>query len=216
MPNPSNRAADAINDAKFTPPLSGSQNEAGAPDNKAPPNPMLIKAQVLLDRARFSPGVIDGRPGTNFKHALAAYQAANNLPTSGELDQATWSALAKDAAPVATAYAITPQDEAGPFAPDVGEDFVKLAALPDGPQFSRPSEMLAERFHMDEGALLALNPGADFAKAGASIVITKAGASPFAKGDVKRIEVSKAHAEVTAFGDDGKVLAVFPATVGST
>ncbi|WP_216839079.1 L,D-transpeptidase, partial [Caulobacter sp. S45] len=64
--------------------------------------------------------------------------------------------------------------------------------------------------------LLALNPGADFAKAGASIVITKAGASPLAKGDVKRIEVSKAHAEVTAFGDDGKVLAVFPATVGST
>ncbi len=204
-------AVDAINRAGFNP-----APPANAGDKTAAPDPSLIKAEVLLDRARFSPGVIDGRPGTNFKNALSAYQAATHLPTTGAVDQATWNALVRDGKPVAAAYTITPQDAAGPFAPDVGEDFVKLAALPQGPLYSRPSEMLAERFHMDEGLLTALNPGVDFGKAGSTIVVTQTGAAPFAKGDVKRVEVSKAHAEVTAFGDGDKVLAVYPATVGST
>ena len=185
------------------------------PNKNAPPNPTLLKAEVLLDRAGFSPGVIDGKPGTNFKHALSAYQSANNLQNSGALDQATWTALTRDQQPVAITYAITPQDEAGPFAPDVGEDFVKLAALPNGPQFADAAEMLSERFHMSEDALKALNPGVDFTKVGSAIVVAQPGAAPFNKGDVKRIEVSKAHAQVTAFGVGDKVLAVYPATVGS-
>jgi len=185
-------------------------------DKSAPPDPTFIKAETLLDRARFSPGVIDGRAGTNFRHALAAYQDANHLPTSGDLDPKTWAALIRDGKPVAALYTITPQDVAGPFAPDVGEDFVKLAALPNGPGFSRPSEMLAERFHMDEDTLKALNPGVDFAKAGSQIVVAEPGAPPLAKGEVKRIEVSKSKAEVSAFDGAGKLLAVYPATVGST
>jgi hypothetical protein len=32
-----------------------------------------IKVQVLLDRARFSPGTIDGRRGENFSNALRAF-----------------------------------------------------------------------------------------------------------------------------------------------
>ena len=185
-------------------------------DKTAPPDPTFFRAETLLDRARFSPGVIDGRAGTNFRHAIAAYQAANGLPTNGDLDPKTWAALTRDGRPAAAIYTITPQDEAGPFAPDVGEDFVKLAALPDGPQFSRPSEMLAERFHMDEETLKALNPGVDFGKAGSQIVVAETGSPDFTKGEVKRVEVSKAHAQVIAFGDGDKVLAVYPATVGST
>ena len=202
---------NAINQAGLHP-LPPS-NQPG--DKDAPPDPAFFKAETLLDRANFSPGVIDGHAGTNFRHALSAYQAANGLPTSGDLDPKTSAALIRDGKPVAALYTITPQDEAGPFAPDVGEDFVKLAAQPDGPQFADAAEMLAERFHMDENAMKALNPGADFAKAGSVIVVAQPGAPAFAKGDVKRIEVSKAHAEVTAYGENNKVLAVYPATVGS-
>src|SRR5215831_18775441 len=39
--------------------------------------PILLKAQVLLDRARFSPGVIDARSGENFGKALRALQQAH-------------------------------------------------------------------------------------------------------------------------------------------
>ena len=70
---------------------------------------------------------------------------------------------------------------------------------------------------MGRVTLAALNPGVDFTKAGSVIVVaSEPGAPQFAKGDVKRIEVSKAHAEVTAYGADDKVLAIYPATVGST
>ena len=50
------------------------------------PDPLLIKAQVLLDRARFSPGEIDGRAGGNFQKALAAFKVAQGLPTDSKLD----------------------------------------------------------------------------------------------------------------------------------
>ena len=53
-------APDDINGAEFN---GGKNSEA-----------VNIRAQVLLDRARFSPGVIDGHRGENFSNALRAYQ----------------------------------------------------------------------------------------------------------------------------------------------
>jgi lipoprotein-anchoring transpeptidase ErfK/SrfK len=182
---------------------------------------LLIRAEVLLDRARFSPGVVDGKQGTNLKHAVMAYQSAHAIDPSGDLDADTWKALSTDPAaasarPAAMEYKITADDIAGPFAPDVGEDFVKLAAQPDGPLFATTLEALAEKFHMSQALLQALNPGVDFKTAGASIVVVDAAPPAFAKGDVKTITVSKADALVTAYGPDGKVVASYPATVGST
>ena len=37
-------------------------------------DPDILKQQVLLDRAGFSPGVIDGRKGENVEHARHAFQ----------------------------------------------------------------------------------------------------------------------------------------------
>ena len=218
------RAADLdrINKAVFDPAAaSAAPAPATSADKTAAPDPLLIRAEVLLDRARFSPGVVDGKQGTNLKNAIIAYQSAHDINVSGVLDPDTWKALSTDAAsasarPAAMDYKITPEDIAGPFAPDVGEDFVKLAAQPDGPQFATPLEALAEKFHMSQALLRALNPGVDFKTAGANIVVVDAAPAPFSKGDVKTITVSKVDALVTAYGPDGKVVATYPATVGST
>jgi lipoprotein-anchoring transpeptidase ErfK/SrfK len=179
---------------------------------------LLIRVQALLARARFSPGAVDGRPGSNLAHVLTAYQISHGLKADGALDAATWSRLLHEptaARPVARSYTITSQDVAGPFAPDVGEDLAKLAALPEGPQFSTPLETLAARFHMSRDRLAALNPGVDFRKAGARILVVDAAPAPFRKGDVASIRISKSKALAAVFDRAGVLLAVYPATVGS-
>ncbi len=190
-------------------------NTTGAPEggSKAP-SPALVRAEVLLDRAAFSPGVIDGRMGENVKHALIAYDQTHGLQPSGELDEATWKSLTSaDGAPVLKTYTITQQDAAGPYEPSVGEDFVKMSKV-KALGYTSPLQMLSQRFHMDEQFLQALNPGADLSKAGTQITVVDPGQSTLPA--VKTIDVNKKMAQVTAYDESHKVVAVFPATVGST
>ena len=177
-------------------------------------DPALVRAEVLLDRAGFSPGVIDGRGGTNLQHALEAFDTAHGLTPSGSLDTASWAALTgADAAPVMQSYVVTAQDEAGPFIGTPPKDYPALSKLP-ALGYSTPLQALGERFHMDQRLLVALNPGADFGKVGQTLLV----AAPRAASRVfraTRIEVDKSDDEVRAFGSDGKLVAFYPATVGS-
>jgi lipoprotein-anchoring transpeptidase ErfK/SrfK len=148
---------------------------------------------------------------------LAAFRDAYGLKGRGGLDQETWEALVQAAgeAPVARTYTITPEDVAGPFAANVGEDFVKLAALPDGPGFTSPLEALAERFHMSQALMRGLNPGVDFNSSGTKLVVLDSRVPAFQKGDVAAIEISKANASALAYDEGGQLVAFYPATVGS-
>ena len=177
------------------------------------PQRMLIRLEILLDRAHFSPGVIDGKDGSNLKLALASYAAANGLPADTATAAITDKLVAADADMTVTRYTITDADVAGPFVEHLPTDMTELAKL-DSPAYSGPVEELAERFHMDEDLFKALNPGADFAKAGTEITVAAVGKTKLA-GAVTRIEVDKTAQAVRAFGDGGKLLAVYPATVGS-
>jgi lipoprotein-anchoring transpeptidase ErfK/SrfK len=177
--------------------------------------PALLKAEVLLDRAGFSPGVIDGRDGTNLQHALEAFDTANGLTADSALDAATLNALiAADAAPAMQNYVITADDETGPFIGTPPKDYLALSKLP-ALGYSTPLQALAEKFHMDQKLLQALNPGADFTKVGQTLLVAAPRATP-RDLQVTRIEVDKSDDEVRAFGSDGKLLAFYPATVGST
>ena len=91
----------------------------------------MVRAQILLARAHFSCGEIDGIFGSNFRKALNAFQGERKLPVTGALDAATWGALNTDTAPALITYTLTADDLKGPFSPipsDV-KDQAKLPAL---------------------------------------------------------------------------------------
>jgi len=173
----------------------------------------MLRAQVLLARAHFSPGVIDGQDGGNVKNAIAAFEAAHALPVDGVMDDQVWNALSKDEQPALTDYLITQDDVKGPFVARIPTDMVELAKLP-AIGFTSPAEALAEKFHMDEALLKSLNPGVDFAAAGTKIVVAALGPDKL-PGTVARMEVDKTRRQIRAYGDGDVLLAVYPATVGS-
>jgi lipoprotein-anchoring transpeptidase ErfK/SrfK len=180
-------------------------------------NPALIKTQVLLDRARFSPGVIDGHNGENLQNAVKAFEKARNLQPDGTLDQEFWTKLNEISPdPALIEYTISEEDVKGPFVaiPDKLEEQAGLERL----GYSSSEELLAERFHMDVDLLKALNPDKPFDKAGTSIVVAnvdRKGEPSKQPEKVAKIEIVKSEHALRALAKDGAVMAVYPASIGS-
>lgn len=178
-------------------------------------NPVVLKAQVLLDRSYFSPGAIDATWGTNVKKALKAYQIAHHLKPTATIDGPTWKLLeSKGNQPVLVRYKVAASDVKGYFVAKIPTDIRKQAKL-KSMGYTSPVEKLAERFHMSERLLKALNPGANFKKAGTNLVVAKAG-GPQPKGSAKSVVVDRKAQTVRAIGANGHLIAFYPATVGST
>lgn len=115
--------------------------------------------QVLLDKQGFSPGQIDGSPGTNFARVVSAFQTARKLPTTGRADCETWQALGGTTPDAAlTTYTITSEDLAGPFEEKIPRELAEQAKLPSL-GYQTALEKLAERFHASPALLTKLNPG---------------------------------------------------------
>ncbi len=173
--------------------------------------PGVVRAQILLSRAHFSCGAIDGNFGTNLQKTVLAYQNDRHLDPTGALDIATWAALNADQAPPLLPYTITADDEAGPFV-QIPNDLMKQAMLP-ALGYSSPLEELAERFHASPQLLQTLNPGANFSKVGQQLTVPNAITMP--PGNAATVSVSKSDSSVRALGPDGKLLAYYVATIGS-
>jgi len=176
------------------------------------PHPFLIRVQVLLDRAHVSPGVIDGLFGENVKKAIRAYREREKIGEGEGIDEAFWGALAKDAGPVVEEYEITEEDVNGRYVQDLPEDYSKLAEM-EWLGYRAPTEMLAERFHMDQDLLQVLNPDADFSRPGTTILVAAPGED--AEGKVTRVVVDRGRGELFAYDAEDRLVAAYPATIGS-
>jgi lipoprotein-anchoring transpeptidase ErfK/SrfK len=170
-----------------------------------------LRVQVLLDRAHFGTGEIDGRWGSNTERAIAAFQRSRGLDATGAMDDATWRALTADASPALVQYRLTAQDVAGPYIA-IPEDMMAKAALPQL-GFASLAESLGERFHASPALLAALNPGADLAREGTTLWVPNVGAVAPAKA--ASIVVDKSDSSVMLRDEQQRVYARFPASTGS-
>lgn len=182
--------------------------------DKDGPSAIVARTQIALDRAGFSVGVIDGYEGDNYQRALAAFQSVNNLELTGVLTPETWDMLSSSFGEnVATQYTISADDLATEFVADIPKDYAKMAEL-KAVSYTSASEMLAERFHMDEDFLKALNPTATFATEGEVIVVADP-MRPIREASVTRIIVNAEYGRLHAYDQDGLLVADYPASVGS-
>ena len=246
------------------------------PNTKDPVGPhaqgeAVVRAAILLDRLKFSPGEIGTGYNDNLAKAIAAFQSASGLPAVGSVDGATWDALNADQAsghvqpkapqgpqlprppqppanqnpqgansqpasqgqlappqppappsepPAIMPYTISAEDLKGPFTklprvagPGAGERLILREARLRYLNYSSPLDLLAERFHSSPSLLKELNPRAYFKKAGEQILVPNINTP--APPQAASVVVDASTHSVTALDATGKILAFYPATIGS-
>ena len=173
------------------------------------------KLQALLNWNQNGVGAVDGYWGKNTIKAMQAFQKANGLTVTDTLNNETWQALTKNdkltTQPVLVRYQLSEADVniKTTTIPAGAEAKAKL----DGMYYESVTESLAEKFHMSEKYLKALNPNARFS-AGETITVYNPG-NPNTK-PVSRVVADKATETLYAYDAKDNLIASYPTTVGST
>ncbi len=198
--------------------------QQGTPDivRKPPAEPVITlkgkskmeitALEVFLARQGISPGAIDGRMGANVTKAIYAYQQMTGQTLDPNNTDAILEQLRMSGGMPIVNYTITAADAAGPYVASIPEDYAAKAQMPSL-GYTSTTEMLAERFHMDEGYLKELNPGVDFTVPGTTIKVVNTGASK--TGTVAKILADKGRKQVFAYDANGTLIAAYPASIGS-
>lgn len=195
-----------------------------------------MHVQVILDKLGFAPGVIDGKGGQSLTAALRGFQTARGIPVTGKADKATMQALYPYRGWRPTVQ--LPLDAralAGPFTnpfPKEPADQAKLPRL----GYRAALEALAERFHTTPATLIALNSPQTRLTPGTRIVFPNALPTSRAyettdpvwlatlrslnvgavQPKAARIVVDKSEGVLQVYDAADRLVAQFPATMGST
>lgn len=171
------------------------------------PTPAGVKLQVLLDRAHFSPGEIDGKFGKNARKALRTYAEARRLPSSDAPTADVWNALHADDRPVTMSYTIDEKDVAGPF----------LSNLPDRMEDMKIFRSSATSVHAKRwlrsftSARICCRCSTPINCAGDSILVVDTGAKDEGSAKADRVEVDKKRPAVSLFDKSNSLIAFYPA-----
>ncbi|MCL6730649.1 L,D-transpeptidase family protein [Sphingomonas hankyongi] len=144
--------------AQKSEPSSASKSKAWvAPGTKGSPiDGETFHAQVLLDAAGFTAGVIDGKKGSSLIQAIKGFQEAKGLQINGKLDAPTRQALLQQNRQSTRMIRLADEDVSGPFVypfPKKYEDQAKLKFL----GYRNMLEKVAERYHTTPATIVALN-----------------------------------------------------------
>lgn len=194
-------SAESVNDARLMQPVGPKMKGAA-----------VLRAQILLDRAHFSPGEIDAAYGENVRKAIMAFQKSAGITPNGMVDEPTWTALNRNAMPALVTYKLTEKDVAGPFT-QIPADMMEKSAL-SALGYTSALEGLGEKFHASPALLQRLNPGKTFSQAGQDIVVPNVEEHAHLPKAAKII-VDKSDSTVTLVDAAGNTIAQFPASTGS-
>ncbi|MCO8100865.1 L,D-transpeptidase family protein [Acinetobacter indicus] len=177
--------------------------------------PVYARAHVMLNNAHASPGAIDGTSGKNTLKAIASFQQMSGIKPTGVLTQETWDALIarQGSKPAFVEYTITEDDLKGPYVKSIPGDYA-LQAKMKGLHYTSVTEMLGEKFHMDENFLKKLNPNANFNKAGQKLIV--ANVRNDLPEDIHLIVAHKGAKQLYLFNSRNQMIASFPASIGNT
>lgn len=169
-----------------------------------------MRAQLALNRRGISSGPIDGVVGSQTRAALRAFQRAEGLPPSGDLDAATLERLRFEDPPMST-YTVT------------SEDLARLTPVPaswlgkanrERLDYETILELVSEKAHAHPRLIRELNPQIDWhaVKAG-TVVSIPASTLPAARGKAGSIHISLSEKALRVYDTRSNLLAFFPCSI---
>jgi len=162
-----------------------------------------LSYQLSLERAGFSPGLIDGRPGPKTTLALAEYQHSHNLPPN------TWPDLPTNPT---TTYTITDSDSEQ--VTGVTTDWNRRAAMPYL-GYESLADLVSEKFHTTQRCLSTLNPNLNIAQLKSGDTLTVPNIEPTPTPRAARLEINLTQKAIRAFDSNDKVIALFHCSIAA-
>jgi lipoprotein-anchoring transpeptidase ErfK/SrfK len=232
-------ALPAVSLAQIRSPADSSRSRLTEASVNAPPSrfplripssgPVALQLQILLDRAGFSPGIIDGAWGLNARKAMTFFAkpddagrlSGDSPESTASVDRATYERLRAAARmkPLLRRYQVTEADVAGPFV-EIPSDVYQQAKL-RCLCYSSAAEKLSERFHVSRALLAQLNPRQNLDKLSPRTTLLvpnvelDGAALPQDTAIIDRVIISKSGFWTHAIDADGRIIYHFPSTLGA-
>lgn len=199
--------AQMVNTAMWSPqyampeptPVKSTKSKKPAPILLNADEAVVMRIQALLNWHHHSVGAIDGKMSKNTIKAMKVFQQKHGLAITDSMNEQTWQALTKNSElmsqPVLVRYTLTDKD-------------VRTGGGRSG--YRGVSEAVAERFHMSQKLLKALNPNTPL-KAGNTITVY----NPHQPNEilVKKVVVKRDENILYAYDEADNLVASYPTTI---